>query len=200
MFYGKPLEPFVSLASFIVIWEEVNGVPPHVLPPVAVPHHGLRVAALTHHLHLPVAEPRPQRPRDGRPPQVVRREAAEASAPPGAPGGNSGGGASFAEAGSSGTAPAAFRCPKEGRTTESLKAAAVAALLLLRARAVPPEGYVRRYNPRGVLHACGPEELGDAPTVSTASPFGGRLADEGGGAPRVNPPSTGVPRHGRFQE
>jgi hypothetical protein len=33
---------------------------------------------LPHHLHLPVRKPRIQRPRDGRPTEVMRREVTEA--------------------------------------------------------------------------------------------------------------------------
>ena len=44
----------------LFVAEEVDGVLLHVLPPVVVAHHGLRVPVLTHHLHLPVGEARPQ--------------------------------------------------------------------------------------------------------------------------------------------
>jgi hypothetical protein len=64
-----------TLLLFLVL-QEVDGVLLHVLPPVVVAHDGLRVAVLTHHLHLPVGHPRVQRLGDGGPAQVVRRHAA----------------------------------------------------------------------------------------------------------------------------
>jgi len=67
----------VTVPSFLIIPEEVDGVLVEVLPPVVIAHHGLRVLVLRHHLHLPVGEPRLQRPRDGRPPEVVRGEVSE---------------------------------------------------------------------------------------------------------------------------
>ena len=65
------------LPSFILIAEEVDGVLVEVLAPVVVPHHGLRVFVLRHHLHLPVGQAGVERPGDGSPPQVVRGKVAE---------------------------------------------------------------------------------------------------------------------------
>ena len=67
----------MCLSSLFLVAEKVHRVLLQVLPPVVVAHNGLRVLVLTHHLHLPVSQARIKRPRDGRPPQVVRREVAE---------------------------------------------------------------------------------------------------------------------------
>ena len=40
---------------------------------MVIPHHGLRVSVLRHHLHLAVAVPPVQKLRHDRPPQIVRR-------------------------------------------------------------------------------------------------------------------------------
>src|SRR5215207_4930481 len=74
---SRPLPSTSYNPSLLIIPQEVDGVLLQILPPVVVAHDGLRVPVLTHHLHLPVREPRLQRARDGRPPQVVRREVAE---------------------------------------------------------------------------------------------------------------------------
>jgi hypothetical protein len=46
---------------------------------------------------------------------------------------------------------------------------------------------------RGVLHACGLEELAYRPSVGPSRRLGDRLVDEGSGALRVKPPRWSFP-------
>ena len=62
----------------LVIHEKIDGVLLRILPPVVVAHDGLRVFVLRHHPRLPVGQAGVERPRDGRPAQVVRRQVSEA--------------------------------------------------------------------------------------------------------------------------
>jgi hypothetical protein len=68
-----------SLLLHFLVVEEINSVLIRILPTMVVPHHGLRVSVLRHPLHLPVHQTGLSRPCDGRPTQVVRREAPEDS-------------------------------------------------------------------------------------------------------------------------
>jgi hypothetical protein len=80
-----------------------------------------------------------------------------------------GGSTSLVAAGLSVTAPAAHRCSKKERMTESLKAT-VAALFIC-AQPVPPEHDVLRHDLRRVFHPRETEEFGDGAAVCPARLF-----------------------------
>ena len=52
----------------------IDGILIEILALMIIAHHRLRVFVATHHLYLPIGEPLVERPRDGRPPQVMGRE------------------------------------------------------------------------------------------------------------------------------
>lgn len=68
------LKNFSSFLLLFFIVQKVDGVLLHVAPLVVVAHDHPDVLVPGHALHLAIGETQAQRPRDGRPPQVVRRE------------------------------------------------------------------------------------------------------------------------------
>ena len=69
----EPIANMLNLAD--ALCEVMGGL--LQLTAVIVAHDGLRVPVLRHHLHLTVGKPAVKRPRDGCPPEVVRREVFE---------------------------------------------------------------------------------------------------------------------------